>query len=120
MHAHILNQFSVDAAAPCADPKLPVPAKRSAEYRAIRSRVAHLLPIDSWQEDGLHFFVFRLRPAEDAPVADALAPLTVFAMHPTSVEPVSAVVVTPRAMGTEVEVRDLRAPDSAYTVPLPS
>jgi hypothetical protein len=96
-----------------------VPAKRSPEYRAIRPRVAQLAPVDSWLEDGLHFFVFRLKPPDDSQVAAELAPLAVFAMHPDSNAPVSAVVVTPSADGTQAEVRDLRAADSAYTVPLP-
>jgi hypothetical protein len=119
LHSHILSQFGVGADAPCADSKLLVPAKRSREYRVIRPRIPQLLPVDSWQEDGLHFFVFRLRPADHAPVPEALAPLAVFAMHPDSPAPVSAVVVTPSADGMQAEVRDLRAPDSAYTVPLP-
>jgi hypothetical protein len=98
---------------------LLVPAKRSPEYRAIRPRVAQLAPVDSWQEDGLHFFVFRLKPRDEVLVAEELAPLAVFAMHPDSAAPTSAVVVTPSADKTQAEVRDLRASDSAYTVPLP-
>jgi hypothetical protein len=39
-------------------------------------------------------------------------------MHPDLSEPVSAVVVTPRADGQEAEIRDLRESHQAYTAPL--
>jgi hypothetical protein len=103
---------------PCADTKLLAPLKRSGEYRAIRPRVTDMLPLDHWQEEGLHFFVFTLRPEDGAgAVAAVLAaepPVAVFAMHPEEPEPVSAVVVTPSATGKEAQVLDLRKPENAY------
>ena len=78
--------------------------------------MADLRPADSWFEEGLHFFVFQLRPVEGATLPEA--PVAVFAMHPESDEPLSAVVVTPSADGAEAEVTDLRQPESTYTAPL--
>ncbi len=94
-----------------------MPLKRSSEYRTLRPRVASLKPADHWQEEGLHFFVFQLLPAEGTAAVGAEPPVAVFVMHPEEPAPVSAVVVTPSASGGEAEVMDLRRPDSAYTAP---
>jgi hypothetical protein len=114
---------------PCADVTLLVPLKRSAEFAAIRRRVADPHHSDAWVEDGLHFFVYQLHPVEDAGQAPpgangaapgrptAQAPVAVFAMDPASSTVHSAVVVTSGPDGAEAEVRDLRAPESAYTLP---
>src|SRR5438105_4075293 len=110
MHQHIASEYAPGDDLPCADSKLLVPLKRSREYGAIRKRVADLRPADSWQEDQFHFFVFALRPAEEAPPTPE-APVAVFAMHPESSAPVSAVVVTLGPDGADAEVRDLRQPD---------
>ena len=92
---------------PCPDVKLLVPLKRSPQFAAIRRRVADPHHSDAWVEDGLHFFVYQLHPAEGAgtgpPGANggapgpsaAQAPVAVFAMHPESSTVHSAVVVTP-------------------------
>jgi hypothetical protein len=112
------DQYDVRADLPCADASLLVPLKRSRAYGAIRTRVADLRPVDSWQENQVHFFVFALRPEENTP-AMSETPLAVFAMHAESTEPVSAVVVTPSPDGMQAEVRSLREPDSVYTMPLP-
>ncbi len=96
-----------------------MPLKRSAAFARIRKRVADHHHRDSWQEDGLHFFVFQLHPeAQGAPTVRDEAPVAVFALHPESPTPVSAVVVTPGPGGTEAEIRDLLATDSAYTMPV--
>ncbi len=112
---------------PCADVALLVPLKRSAEFAAIRKRVADHHHLDAWEEDGLHFFVFQLHPTgsaagtdgagPDAPVA--AAPLAVFAMQPGLPTPHSAVVVTPGADGVEAEaeIMNLRAADQTDTAP---
>ena len=81
--------------------------------------MADLRPADAWSQEGFHFFVFALRPPDEAETPAPEPPVAVFAMHPESKEPVSAVVVTPTAAGDEAEIRDLRQPDSAYTAPLP-
>ena len=112
------DQYGVSADLPCADASLLLPLKRSREYGAIRKRVADLRPVDSWQEDQVHFFVFTLRPEDNAP-ATPEPPLAVFAMHRGSTEPVSAVVVTASPDGMQAEVRSLREPDTVYTMPLP-
>lgn len=99
-----------------------MPLKRSPEFRTIRSgllgRAPHR-PVDSWQEDGFHFFVFALT-ANGLNPADVSneTPVAVFAMHHDVGEPVSGVTVTPRADGT-AEVRSLRDPDVTYSAPLP-
>jgi hypothetical protein len=95
-----------------------VPLKRSAEFAVIRRRVADHHHLDSWQEDGLHFFVFLLRPAEDTAAGEADPPVAVFTMHPELTIPLAAVVVTPRQDGAAAEIQDLHAPESVYTVPV--
>ena len=88
-----------------------MPLKASAEFAAITARLLSELPLDTWQEDELHFFVFWLRPHGDAgsePEAASEPPVAVFVMHPASAAPVSAVVVTPRPDRAEPEVHDLR------------
>jgi hypothetical protein len=100
---------------PCADASLLAPLKKSPEYRAIRPRVVSPRAVDSWQDEGVHFFVFLLNPVEGAAAVSDDPPVVVFAMHPEQPAPVSAVVVTPRPGGDEAEVLDLREPDSTYT-----
>jgi len=99
----------------CADVALLVPLKRSAAFARIRKRVADHHHRDSWQEDGLHFFVFQLHPEANDRAISAESPVAVFALHPAS-GPVSAVVVTPGPDGA-AEVRDLLGTDSAHTIP---
>ena len=118
VHHRFADQYDVSADLPCADAALLIPLKRSREYGAIRKRVADLRPVDSWQEDQFHFFVFALRPEENAP-ATSEPPLAVFAMQRESTEPISAVVVTASPDGAQAEVRDLREPDTVYMMPLP-
>jgi hypothetical protein len=117
-HPRVADQYDVSTDLPCADASLLVPLKRSREYGAIRPRVADLRPVDSWQEDRVHYFVFALRPEENAP-ATPEAPLAVFAMQRESTEPVSAVVVTASPDGVQAEVQSLREPGNVYTMPLP-
>jgi hypothetical protein len=122
--ADVRCEAQVEPEAPCADYALLVPLKRSRVYGAVRKRVADLRPADAWQQDGLHFFVFTLRPPDGAPGtggagaggagAPAEGPLAIFAMRPEAREPVSAVVVTPSAEGgADPEITDLRQPAPA-------
>ena len=114
---------------PCADVALLVPLKRSADFAAVRRRVADHHHRDSWLEDGLHFFVFQLHAAGGGAAGAgtngaapgrpaAQAPVAVFAMRPGSTTPHSAVVVTPSSDGAEAEIMDLREPDRVYTAPV--
>jgi hypothetical protein len=89
---------------------LLVPLKRSPEYHLVRRRVAQQLPIDSWREGDLHFFVFVLAEPPDA--------RAVFLMHPTATRPISAVVVD-GPDGQPAAVTDLRDPTRSYTAPPP-
>jgi hypothetical protein len=85
---------------------------------------------DAWVEDGLHFFVYQLHPAEGAAtgapganggapgLASAQAPVAVFAMDPASSTVYSAVVVTPGLGGVEAEITDLREPERSNTAPV--
>jgi hypothetical protein len=118
LHQPIASQQQVEDDLPGADTKLLGPLKRSPEYRTLHPRVADIRPIDNWQQDGLHYFVFQLRAADGAPVAPEAAPVAVFTMHPEAPEPISVVVVTPSQDGGEAEVVNLRQPESGYTVPL--
>ena len=117
-HEQIASQYLAGDELPCADAKLLVPVKRSAEFAGIRKRVADQHHLDSWQEDDVHFFVFLLHPEAGAGADPANPPVAVFAMHPAYREPVSAVVVTPRSGGAEAEIQDLRVPGSVYTAPV--
>ena len=95
-------------ALPCADAAFLVPLKRSRTYGTIRPRVADLRPVDSWQQEGLHLFVFQLRADGANGVADTPeSPVAVFAMHPDSKEPVSAIVVRSIPGGQFAEVKDV-------------
>ncbi len=118
MHQLVDERLEVEDNLPCADPTLLRPLKLSREYRAIRSRVADPHHVDSWQQEGFHFFVFALRAAEGADRMPSEAPVAVFTMYPGAKEPYSAVVVTPRGDGVEAEVTDLRELTSAYTAPI--
>jgi hypothetical protein len=104
---------------PRADAALLVPLRKSAEYQAIRHRVASLLTIDSWEEDGQHLFVFQLVAADGARPPPPGAPVAVFVMHPQSATLISAVVVTPGPSGEETEIMDLRHAEHSFTMPLP-
>ena len=117
-HEQIASQFAAGDDLPCADAKLLVPVKRSAEFARIRKRVADHHHLDSWQEDDVHFFVFLLHPAPDSTADPANPPVAVFAMHADFADPISAVVVTPSQDGAAAEIQDLRLPDNVYTTPV--
>jgi Tfp pilus assembly protein PilF/glycosyltransferase involved in cell wall biosynthesis len=116
MHELIVSHYFVGDDLPGADMSLVARIERSPEYAIIRDRVADARPADSWEQDGLHLYVFQLRPLEGA--ADAEPPTAVFTMHPELTEPLSAVVVTPGRDGQEAGVTDLRNSAEAYTAPL--
>ncbi len=98
-----------------ADMALLVPLKESEEYQGLSRQVTRPEPVDSWQEDNLHFFVFHLEVASKVDTT-SVGPVAVFAMHPAERAPVSAVVVTPGVNGEEAEVLDVRRPENAYMV----
>jgi hypothetical protein len=120
LHEQIASQYAPGDDLPCADAALLAPLKKSPEYRAIRPRVASPRAIDSWQEDGLHFFVFQLRAANGVESSLADPPVAVFCMHPQAATPISVVVVTPSPSGEEAEIMNLRDPESVYTAPVSS
>jgi hypothetical protein len=105
---------------PCADFAFLKPLKRSAEYRAIRRRVADPKPIDAWQDEGWHYFLFQLLPENGQPASKAMAPVVLFTMVGSDSTPVSALVITPRPGVGQAEVMNLRQPESVYTVDLSS
>jgi hypothetical protein len=74
---------------------------------------------DSWLDDGFHFFVFILAPDGDGAGAKAQSRFAVFAMHPESPEPVSAITVVPNDSGTEAEITNLQPPGGSYIAPFP-
>ena len=115
LHQHIASQYAPADNLPCADAALLVPLKKSPEYRTIRPRVANPRAIDSWQEDGLHFFVFQLHPVNGGENSSAEPPVTVFCMHPEAATPISAVVVTLSLSGEEAEIMNLREPENTYS-----
>jgi hypothetical protein len=66
--------------------------------------------------EGLHYFVFTLKPAEGAAADPENAPTALFALYQGATAPATALLITPGA--GEAEVQDLLNPDSRYTVPL--
>ena len=100
-----------------------LPLKRSAEFRTLRGRLSGAPPhpvYDSWLDDGFHFFVFLLALVDSSGRAeDGQAGYAVFAMHPESTEPVSAVTVVPQPSGDVAEVTNLRPPGGSYLAPYP-
>lgn len=74
------------------------PLKRSHEYASIRRRVAEPMPIDAWQMDLLHYFIFQLRPDENAPAGED-ATYALFTMRWEDDGPVSALIITPDTGG---------------------
>ncbi len=119
MHNEIASQYAPADDLPCAAAWLLAPLKKSPEYRAIRPRVASPQAIDSWQDEGVHFFVFQLNVVEGAAAVPDDPPVVVFAMHPEEPAPVSVVVVTPKPGGEDADVIDLREPGNAYTAAYP-
>ena len=102
---------------PCADNAFLGPLKASPEFASIHVRLVSDHHIDSWQEDGFHFFVFQLSAVNGPWNGHAAAtepPVAVFVMHADEKEPVSAIVATPLPDGQEAEIRDLRTPDTVY------
>jgi len=97
---------------PCADFGFLKVLKRSPEYGSIRRRVADPKPVDAWQADMVHYFLFQLRPLED------VIPYALFTMRWEDNGPVSALVITPDTEGKQAEVVNLSQPGSVQTVPL--
>jgi hypothetical protein len=102
---------------PCADFGLLVPLKKSAVYGSVRRRVADPKPVDAWQAEELHYFLFELRPADNQPAAGE-PPYALFTMRAGSETPASASVISCVPGFDLVEVADLLEPDRKYTVRL--
>ena len=102
---------------PCADFGLLKPLKRSPEYASIRKRVANPKPVDAWQANTVHYFLFELRPLKEAPES-AVVPVALFTMQWEYDGPVMALVITPNANGEQAEVVNLRQPEIVQHVPL--
>ena len=105
-----------DADLPCADTALIAPLKRSPEFRGIRSRIADHHLLDSWQDEGFHFFVYLLHGDVEGE-AGAEPPVVVFAIQPETKQLVSAVTVTPGRGGGDAKIADLRDPGTTDTAP---
>jgi hypothetical protein len=109
-----IEQYSGGEGLPCADEALLTPLRRSWEYRATRKRMASETPLDTWQEDGAHFFVFELEPDDDLEFTPLEPAVAVFVMTTGSDELVSAVSVTPSPDGSEARIDDLRRSESGW------
>jgi hypothetical protein len=90
------------------------PLKRSPEYRAIRCRGADPKPVDAWQSNALHYFVFKLHSADGA----AEVSFALLTMRWEDNGPVSAVLITPDPGENRVEVVDVRQPETVQHIPL--
>jgi hypothetical protein len=101
---------------PCADFGLLSSLKRSPEYASIRRRVADVKPVDAWQMDMIHYFLFQLKPEEGASGVEP--PYALFTMRWEDDGPVSARVISTDGSGKEVKVFDLRdGRTSTMTIP---
>ena len=87
------------------------PLKRSAEYAAIRRRVADPSPMDAWEMDMTHYFVFELRRTEAADPASE-PPYALFKMRWEDDGPLDAMVITPDVRGGEPRVEKIVVADS--------
>jgi hypothetical protein len=121
MHETVAAELAPAENLPCADTTFLGPLKASAEFASIHARLVSDHHLDSWQEDGFHFFVFQLRAINGPWNGHATTlepPVAVFVMHPDQQEPVSAIVATPLPDGQEAEIQDLRNPDTVYQAPM--
>jgi hypothetical protein len=75
----------------------------------IRRRIASVQPTDTWQEDGLHFFVFQLRDDDRLDYSPFDPVVAVFVMTADRRWPIAAVTVEPGQAGQVETVTDLRA-----------
>ena len=106
---------------PCANTAFLGPLKASPEFASIQARLVSDHHLDSWQEDGFHFFVFQLSAVHgpwNGHVAPPDPPVAVFVMHADQKEPISAITATPLPDGQDAEIQDLRSPDTAYQAPM--
>jgi hypothetical protein len=102
---------------PCADAALIAPLKKSREYRAVCPRLAGPAPVDSWEDEGLHYFVFQMQSEEGA-AEGAEPPVAMFTMRRDEPEPASALVVALESGGDEAVFTDLHHPESVQHVQL--
>lgn len=120
MHQRIAAAYAVGDNLPAADAALLMQLGQSPEYEAIRDRIISPWPLDSWQEDGFHYFVLELQPIGDPESSGQEPPTAVFTLHPESEELIAAVVVSPSATNEQAEIVDLREPGQAYVASIPS
>jgi hypothetical protein len=83
----------------------------------VRRRIAVPRPADSWDLDGLHYFVFALAASDAEPIPGVAGPSALFTMRPGERTPAAALLVTP-IPGGFAEVRDVRHPETVETLPL--
>jgi hypothetical protein len=96
---------------------LIAPIKKSPEYRKMRPRLAGPAPVDSWEDEGLHYFVFQMKP-EDGAAEGAEPPVAMFTMRRDEADPAGVLVITLGPGGDHAVVTDLRHPDQTQHVPL--
>jgi hypothetical protein len=78
--------------------------------------VADPKPFDAWLANNDSYFVFELRPQDDATPPGAAVAL--FRMRWEDDAPVTAIVISPSGTRERVEVHDLSRPGTPYTVSL--
>jgi len=93
---------------PEADLILLTPLKRSPEYWVMRRRMISPIPVDSWQKNGLHFFVFELRPASGQATDSAKVFMALFVVQEAQIKLISVSIITLNPDGQSAEIEDLR------------
>lgn len=109
-----IDQFTGGEDLPCADEALLAPLRRTWEYRSTRKQMTSEQPLDTWQDEGAHFFVFELKPDETLDFTPLDPAVAVFVMTAESGELLSAVSVTPSLDGSEAVIDDLRRQESGW------
>jgi hypothetical protein len=83
----------------------------------VRPRLAGPAPVDSWEDEGLHYFVFQMKP-EDGAAEGAEPPVALFTMRRDEADPAGALVVALEVGGDEAVFTDLRQPGQTQRVSL--
>ena len=83
----------------------------------MRPRLSSPAPFDSWEDEGLHYFVFQMKPEAGA-AAGAEPSVALFTMRRNETDPAGALVVALDPGGDEAVLTDLRQPGQTQRVAL--
>jgi hypothetical protein len=99
---------------PKADEALAGVLERSGEFNVIRHRLANPEPVDSWQADMKHYFLYKLKSDAEAQNATAL-----FVMSWDYDDPLSGVVITTNQVDRDARMVNLQARNDVHNISVP-